>query len=584
MDKAHDDGALLAESRDGMRILWDTPIPMDDGLVLRADVFLPERDGRYPVIMTMGPYGKNLSFQEGYPSAWNNMVAEHPDVAEGSTNAYQAWETADPEKWTRDGYAMVRVDSRGAGRSPGVIDHLGPRETQDFYTCIEWAAAEPWSTGKVGLNGISYYAANQWQVSGLKPPHLAAMCIWEGFADFYRDASHHGGILNSFWQHWADMQVSGVQHGVGEGGARSRLTGRLACGPETLSAEELRANRLNLGQDCLDHALDDQWHRERSARWELVETPFLSAASLGGQGLHPRGNYEGFMRAKSSQKWLEIHGLEHWTHFMTDYGVALQKRFFGHFLKGEDTGWDTQPKVQLNVRRPGEVFTLRAENEWPLARTSWTKAFLHPTSASLSFEEPTADGSTSYGATGDGARFFMEPFSQDVEICGPIAAKLHVSSSTADADLFLVLGLFDPNGKEVVWKGTTDPHTPLAQGWLRASHRKLDADLTRFYRPYHTHDVVQPLTPGVVYELDIEIWPTGVVAPAGYRLCLTVRGRDYEWDGPGIRLSNFKNLLQGCGPFLHDDPRDRRPDVFDNTVTIHTSPGQPSYVLLPVIP
>ena len=269
---------------------------------------------------------------------------------------------------------------------------------------------------------------------------------------------------------------------------------------------------------------------------------------------------------------------------MTDYGVGLQKRFFGHFLKGEDTGWNTQPRVQLNVRRPGEVFTLRAENEWPLARTEWTKAFLHPAAGTLSFEEPGAAGSVSYDATGDGARFFMAPFDRDVELCGPVAAKLHVSSSTADADLFLVLGLFDPDGKEVVWKGTTDPHTPLAQGWLRASHRKLDPELTRPYRPYHTHDEIQPLTPGTVYELDIEIWPTGVVAPAGSRLCLTVRGRDYEWDGPGIRLSNFKNLLQGCGPFLHDDPRDRRPDLFDNTVTIHTSPGQPNYVLLPVIP
>ena len=98
----------------------------------------------------------------------------------GSTNKYQNWEVVDPEKWVPDGYVCVRVDSRGTGRSPGHVDHFSPRETRDFYDCIEWAGAQPWSSGKVGLNGISYYGINQWQVASLQPPHLAAMCIWEG--------------------------------------------------------------------------------------------------------------------------------------------------------------------------------------------------------------------------------------------------------------------------------------------------------------------------------------------------------------------------------------------------------------------
>ena len=115
-----------------MRIDWDVPITMDDGLVLRADVFRPADDGRYPVIMTHGPYGKWLAFQDGFPRQWANLEAEHPDALAGSSNRYQNWETVDPEKWVPDGYVVIRVDSRGAGRSPGYLDIFSPRETLDY--------------------------------------------------------------------------------------------------------------------------------------------------------------------------------------------------------------------------------------------------------------------------------------------------------------------------------------------------------------------------------------------------------------------------------------------------------------------
>src|SRR5213596_332270 len=267
-----------SELRDGMRIDWDVAIEMDDGLVLRADVYRPEREGRYPVILSYGPYAKGLAFQDGYPSAWQRMVAEHPDVAYGSTNKYQNWEVVDPEKWVPDGYACVRVDSRGAGRSPGYIDHFSPRETKDFYLCIEWAGVQPWASGKVGLNGISYYGINQWHVASLAPPHLAAMCIWEGAADWYRDMTHHGGILSTFWANWYDMQVKTVQYGLGERGPRSRVTGELVCGDETLADRELQRNRCDFGDDILAHPLDDDYHKGRSPAWDRISVPFLSAA------------------------------------------------------------------------------------------------------------------------------------------------------------------------------------------------------------------------------------------------------------------------------------------------------------------
>ncbi len=570
--------------RDGMRIDWNVPITMDDGLVRRADVFRPIPDEKYPVILTYGPYAKGLAFQDGYPNQWELMTAQHPDVAAGSTNKYQNWEVVDPEKWVPDGYVCVRVDSRGCGCSPGYIDHFSARETKDLHDCIEWAGVQPWSNGQVGLNGISYYAINQWHVASLQPPHLAAMCIWEGAADWYRDMTHHGGILCSFWANWYDMQVKTVQHGAGKRGRRSRVTGQPVCGPETLSEEALAKNRCDLGNEIFAHPLDDDYHRARSPVWPKVAVPLLSAANWGGQGLHPRGNFEGFVRAASRQKWLEAHGLEHWTHFYTDYGRLLQKRFFDYFLKGTDNGWQNQPRLQLQVRRL-DGFVERMENEWPIARTQWTKLYLDPADRSLRGSAVAATGSITYDALGDGVTFLSPPLEKETEITGPSAAKLFVSSSTSDADLFVVLRVFAPDGQEVVFQGAIDPHTPIGQGWLRASHRKLDPQISTPYRPYHTHEEQQPLTPGQVVELDVEIWPTSIVVPPGYRIGLTVRGKDYEYPGPsGGRLSNFKNELRGCGPFLHDDPRDRPPAIFGGKVTLHIGPDRAAYLLIPIIP
>jgi uncharacterized protein len=195
-----------SEVRDGLHIDWNVPIPMDDGIVLRGDVFRPTVDGRYPVILSYGPYGKNLAFQVGYARQWESLARDHPEALEGSTNRYQNWEVVDPERWIPDGYVVIRIDSRGAGCSPGVLDVRSPRETQDLYQCIEWAAAAPWSNGRIGLCGISYYAINQWMVAGLQPPHLVAMIPWEGAADNYRDMTYHGGIMTEFGSSWSGSE------------------------------------------------------------------------------------------------------------------------------------------------------------------------------------------------------------------------------------------------------------------------------------------------------------------------------------------------------------------------------------------
>jgi predicted acyl esterase len=572
-----------SEIREGMQIDWDAPIAMDDGAVLRADIFRPIGAGQYPVILSYGPYAKGLSFQEGYKTNWARLTKAVPEVLEGSSNKYQNWELVDPEKWVPDGYACVRVDSRGAGRSPGYLDVWSPREAKDLFDCVEWAGTQPWSNAKVGISGISYYAMNQWQVAALQPPHLAALCIWEGSSDYYRELCRHGGILSDFLGSWYPRQVESVQHGVGEHGARSVVTGQPVAGPDTLPPEELSGRRADIPGEAKRRGLHDDYYAARTADFSQIDTPLLSAANWGGMGLHTRGNFEGYLRAGTANKWLEVHGDTHFTHFYSRYGEALQKRFFGHFLKGENTGWEKQPRVSLNIRHPGEKFELRGENEWPLPRTRWTKYFLQPEGLGLRTEAPAGEATLSYHTSGDGLTFRTPPLTRSLEVTGPVAAKLWVSSETSDADLFVVLRVFDPAGKEVTFVGSNDPRVPVGLGWLRASHRKLDPEQSLPYRPWHPHDEEWPLTPGVPVELDIEIWPTCIVAPPGYRLALTIRGKDYEYDGSDAGVPNAPYPMKGVGPFTHTDPNDRPADIFNCKNTLHFRPGKMPYVLLPII-
>jgi predicted acyl esterase len=168
---------------------------------------------------------------------------------------------------------------------------------------------------------------------------------------------------------------------------------------------------------------------------------------------------------------------------------------------------------------------------------------------------------------------------------------MFVSSDTRDADIFLVLRAFSHDLREVTFHGANEPHTPIAQGWLRASHRKLDTQLSVPYRPYHAHDEYQPLEPGEVCELDVELWPTSIVIPAGYRIGLSVRGRDYVWAGaessplptagPGATAGA---AFTGVGPFRHTDGDDRPPDVFGGIVRLHWASDRNPYILLPIIP
>lgn len=577
---------LRTEVYEGIRIDWDVPIQVSDGLTLRCDVFRPDDDKSYPVILGATPYGKWLSFQdEVWGGQWKMLIQHEPAIQKLSTNRLQNYEFPDPERFVHDGYVLVRVDVRGTGRSPGIMDLLSVRETQDFAECIEWAAQQTWCNGKVGLSGVSYLAMNQWQVAALQPKHLTAMCIWEGCSDFYREFTRHGGILSLFSDLWFEKYVLPVQHGLGERGWTSHINGEWVSGALTVDEAELARTRQDWRQDVRTHVLSDaDFWTSRLPDFSKIQTPLLSAGNWGGQGLHLRGNIEGFLQAASARKWLNFHGFEHWTEYYTQSGIALQKKFFAHFLKDEDNGWGQEPRVQMVVREPGKAFSHRADTQWPLSDTTWQSWYLH-SDGSLQTQQQHEEVALTYAATGDGLTFLTAPLPQALHVIGPAALNLRVSSSTPDADLFVVLRLFTPDMKEVTYAGSNDPHTPMSHGWLRASMRKLDADRSLPHRPYHVLDEVQPLTPGQAYAVCIEIVPTCFVAPAGYRIGLSLRGKDYVYPGDlSGANATIGQPFSGVGPFRHLDPSDRPAAMFENHVSLHIDPRHPPELLLPVVP
>ena len=214
--------------------------------------------------------------------------------------------------------------------------------------------------------------------------------------------------------------------------------------------------------------------------------------------------------------------------------------------------------------------------------TKWTKLYLNAGgNGKLDWSAPKGKAKRKFRALTRGVTWMSPPLRKETEITGPMAAKLFVSSSTEDCDLFVTMQAVSPDGREVYFQGTVDPKTPLAQGWLRASHRKLDPTLSRPWRPYHTHDDKQLLTPNTIYEVDVEIWPQCIVLPEGFRLALNISGKDYDRPGPSVAAYVPS---RGSGPFLHDHPSDRPKEIFGGETTIHTGKGRESYLLLPIIP
>ena len=533
----------------------DVKIPLRDGTILYGDILRPDGGGeKFPVIMNIGPYQKD--------KVW----VPPPDLEE-EANPYMNWETANPLWWCPRGYALLRVDTRGSGKSPGQSEPSSYQEALDCYDCIEWVAKMPWCSGKVGTMGISYHAAFQWKVAGLQPPSLKAIIPWEGRADQYRDQAYHGGIFAmGFIASWHNRNTAW------------HLLGRT----RSYNPDSFNNNML---WNYMRNDLDSEFWRQCSARWDKITVPLYSVGNWGGFSMHLRGNTEAFMCAASKHKKLRIHSGTHFHPFHSEEGKHDQLRFMDHWLKGIDTGLMDEPPVKIEIRTGGSMkpYAYRFEDDWPIPRTQWTKFFLRidragsedpravegalvtATPAKAATASYPAAAATRPGKMPRGVSFETPAMSEDMEVTGPIVLNLWVSSTAEDMDIFATLRNIAPDGSDVSEMGQLGDSVPcVTKGWLRASHRKLDPAKSLPYRPYHAHDERQWLKPGEIVECQVEIWPTSMVFKKGHKLRLDVAPMD------GVGTLHFTHF--------HADYNQ------GGESTIYSGGDKPSYLLLPVIP
>lgn len=495
--------------------------------------------------------------------SFHDVNPKHKTIPEHS-----AFETPDPKFWTDEGYAVVRADEVGIGQSPGVADTMSKSTTDAFFEVIEWAADQPWSNGKVGLLGISYFGGSQWRVAARRPRGLACIIPYEGMADYYRDRCRHGGILTApFLKFWFNRQVKSNQYGLPNRSKNQR-------GPDTIEGdlpeEELENNRRDqLIDNSSNFFRDDEYYASRDYNLEDIEVPLLSVGNLGNIVVHLRGNVEGFVQAGSQYKFLRLGSGRHDLPFYNDADVELQKSFLSAFCKDNDyAGWTQgkKPAVEIAIRKTpfkhdtidaasGRAFQFRSEGEWPLARTAYTKYFLTPNldftpekpitafHKRLSYPALTVPDDNKY------VRFTTSPHESDVEITGHVVAHVNVSvtpeltgSTPKDIDIFVTLRHWAGDGSEVFYTGSIGDPVPVSKGWQRVSLRKVNKEHPnhREYRPWRDYfsTDVQPVIPGEVYGLDVEIWPTQIVLQKGERLSFEISGGD----------------TQGVGIFSHESP------------------------------
>ena len=513
----------------GVLIETDVAIGLRDGVRIRADIYRPASGSMLAApLIAWGPYGKHghTRYSVNFPKA---------DVDDRHLSAYTAFEAPDPFLWVPHGYAVINVDPRGTWYSQGDASYLSAAEARDFYDVIEWAGTRDWSNGKVGLSGVSYLTSSQWFVAALRPPHLAAINPWEGWSDTYREVVRHGGIPEtSFW----DYLPGRWGHGLGQ-------------------VEDLRL-------ETRERPLFDAYWASKKADLEAIEVPAFVVASWTDQALHTRGTLEGFKQIGSTRKWLYAHGRKKWAHYYDPASIALQRQFFDRFLHDRDSGIEDWPKVRLEVRERFGVGKDKSAAAWPVPETRYRKYFLRPDGGLA--ETSAAAGSVRYDARA-GAACFAMTFAERTELVGHMKLLLHVEADGSDdMDLFVAVQKLDRDGALTPFAFYAQYEDgPVALGWLRVSHRGLDAERSREWQPVHLHDREDRLAAGEIVPVDIEIWPSGTGFDAGEGLRVVVQGRDvYDYPKPSVYAR-------------HEDTRNRGVHI------LHMGGEHDSHLLVPEV-
>jgi predicted acyl esterase len=517
----------------------DVAIVLRDGVRLFANVYRPDDGAPHPVVLSVTPYGKDNT-----PDRFSMFFMRLAGVRFGKLQCsrWTGFESPDPAFWVDAGYAVVQADVRGMHASEGHAGAWTPNDAHDYAELIEWCSRQPWSTGDIGLCGVSYLAMSQWTAAALRPPALKAMIPWESATDVLRELGYQDGVRESgFVTVWWNVRMK-----------RGRNK-RFAMAEDFLRERDARP-------------FDDDWWASKRPAFDAIEIPALVCANWSDHGLHTRGSLLGFEGMRSEQKWLFTHGRRKWETFYGEEARTTQLRFFDRFLKGEANGWDDTPRVRLEVRESLKRWTVRPETGWPLADVTYTPMYLSAATGALD-TEPLTEASvvryaTAQGASPDRASFRYR-FDTQTELTGSMTLKLWVSTSAGtDLDLFVKLRKFDSAGREVFFYGYNGfAKDGVAKGWLRVSHRATDPQRSRPGMPWHSHLCAQAVRPDEIVPVEIEVLASSTLFEAGAALRVDVLGRDAD----------------KYPAFAH------RPTVNLGRHSIHTGGAYDSHLLMPVV-
>ncbi len=541
-----------------MQIERGVTITARDGTRLACDVYRPEAPGRYPALLSYSHYGKDLQ------SVTGKRAPLSPLIGNGGLEA------GDSNFFVTRGYVHVIADARGSGDSEGDYCYQGLDEQTDGYDIIEWMAEQPWCDGNCGMLGMSYFAVMQYMVAAQQPPHLKAIVPYEALTDRYRQSVYHGGLLNEgFWhQWWGHVSVDGMRplsYGYLSDDEIASRVSALMESPEVRHSPYLhiqlkypRKNPLLFG--WLLEPLDGPFYWERSPNrmFDKIRIPTFLATRWTSWAVHLAGAFEAYEGIDAPKKLLimetesRLGPLRPWS---DHHDLIL--RWYDHWLKGNDTGFMDEPPIRLLIKGKN---VYRDEQEWPLARTEWTRYFLRA-GGELGTQRPGAPGDAVFLNDPDlppnqlppGATFQTEPFAADTEVTGPVALYFHARLDQADATWVVTLRDVGPDGSS----------RTLTKGWLRASQRALDDTRSRPYRPYQSHTRKEVLQPGVSHAYAIEIRETSNVFMAGHRLALDIKGQDSTAEDP--------IWVHTCNPLV-------------TSHVVEFGGAFDSYLLLPVIP
>ena len=516
----------------GMIIERDVEVPTRFGYVIYCDIFRPADEKPAPPLIAWTPYGKHD------PSPLAKIYPDSGVLAEWMSD-YTIFEAPDPLYWTARGYAVITADIPGAWYASTQARYCDRQEAEAYYDLIEWAGVQPWSSGKVGLSGVSYLTVMQWRVAELNPPHLAAINPWEGWTDTYRELTYHGGIPETFFWPYIQVRWGASDHPVED-----------------------------LWRETREHPFFDAFWESKAARLDRIKVPAFIIASWSDHGLHTRGTLEGFKKISSERKWLEVHGRKKWHWYYEPDAVERQRLFFDHVLKGEDNEFARWPTARVEVRDGSGSGTFKQATAWPIENTRYKRLYLDAAQRALCDQAPAEPASLSYESLADEPQaVFDHRFTSATELVGHMKLKLHVSAAESDdLDLFVAIQKVAANGEVVgfthfaIFEGG-----PVAMGWLRVSHRELDPAASTEFQPVLKHQRLQKVAPGEIVEVDIEILASGTRFEAGESLRLVVKGRDiYKYPKPLLYAHHEDTVNLG----LH---------------TIHTGGNFPSYLLIPEV-